>query len=245
MLTAAELRILRAHERGHADHGWLQANHSFSFADYHDPDRMGFGHLRVLNQDRVQAGGGFATHGHQDMEIVTWVQAGELIHEDSMGNRGSLRAGELQVMSAGRGVRHSELNGSQEEAVELLQMWILPAHLGTEPRWEQRLSPVEERGGRFAQLVGPAREATGGVLAIDQDARLFATWLEEGRSATFEIAPGRRTYLQVARGGVRLASEELSAGDGVAIDPSEEARRLELSGLDPATPADVVVWDLA
>ena len=247
--TAGPAELLRADARGLADFGWLEAAYTFSFGAYMDPTRMGHGLLRVLNQDRVLGGGGFQPHGHRDMEIITWVQEGELVHEDSMGNKGVLRAGEVQVMSAGTGVRHSEVNGSQTNDLHLLQMWIPPAVDGTEPTWDQRPSPEAERRATFAQLVGPHAEAREGLLTIGQDARLYATLLAEGETADLTLPAPRRAYLHVARGNVRLGDGdraiELGPGDGLALGavPGDE-RALALTGLCGEHEADVVVWDL-
>ncbi|MDF1800672.1 MAG: pirin family protein [Planctomycetota bacterium] len=238
------LEVHRAADRGRADYGWLQANYSFSFASYYDPARQGFGLLRVLNQDMVLGGGGFATHGHRDMEIVTFVQSGELVHEDSMGNRGVLGPGEVQVMSAGTGIQHSEANHSATEPLHLLQMWVVPAEDGTAPRWEQRLSPDSERLGRMTQLVGPHAEAREGLLTIGQDARLFATLLDDGQGSELTVPAGRRTYVHVARGELRLDGLALAAGDGASLEAAGHDRVLTFEGAGSDQPADVVVWDL-
>ena len=243
--TAGPGELLRAGDRGRADYGWLQANYSFSFGHYHDDARMGHGVLRVLNQDRVLGGGSFSEHGHRDMEIVTWVQEGELVHEDSLGNRGVLSAGEVQVMSAGRGVLHAESNGSATDDLHLLQMWVLPAERGVQPRLDQRASDLAERRGTFAQLVGPHAEARAGLLTIGQDARLFASLLADGEAASIELPGERRAYLHVARGRVALGDLELGPGDGLALDPTDAATRgVSLTALAADHPADVVLWDL-
>lgn len=226
--------------RGAADFGWLQARYSFSFASYFNAERTGFGPLRVLNQDRIQPGGGFGTHGHQDMEIITFVQQGLLVHEDSMGNRGELIAGEVQVMSAGRGVQHSEFNGSEADSVELLQMWIEPRQLGRPPRWEQRLSPGAERVGAFRTLVAPHEEAAEGLLTIDQDARLKAALLKRGHEATLEVPTQRRAYVHLAQGQAHFDGLTLDAGDALEVTPHDSPRSLTFTG----DQADLIAWDL-
>ncbi len=238
-------KVLRASERGTLDAGWLQANYSFSFGQYHDPRRMGFGPLRVVNQDHIQPGGGFGKHGHADMEIITWVQSGKLVHEDSMGNRGFLGPGELQVMSAGSGVQHAEFNGSQTEGVDLMQMWILPAHQNTKPSWEQRLSPTAERAGKLKQLVGPHSEAREGLLTIDQDARFYAGWLSQGDSVSFPVQAGRRAFVHVARGQVRCGEHTLDSGDALEVVAPGDGLTLHFEGLDSTAPTDLILWDLA
>jgi len=234
------LKLAASKSRGAADYGWLQARYSFSFASYFNPDKLGFGPLRVLNQDRIQAGGGFGTHGHEDMEIITFVQSGQLVHQDSMGNRGTLGAGEVQVMSAGSGVQHSEFNGSDQNGLELMQMWITPRTLGSQPRWEQRLSPPSERTGRFHKLVGPTEEARDGLLTIDQDARLFAAWLEQGQEAQLTVPAGRRAYIHLARGEAEFEGQAMDAGDALEVHPTDAPRTLRFTG----DGADLVAWDL-
>lgn len=239
-----QMEILRADQRGTLDQGWLQANYSFSFANYYDAQRLGFGPLRVLNQDHIQPNGGFGTHGHDNMEIITWVQAGELRHEDSMGNVGTLVPGDIQVMSAGRGLTHSEVNPSQTEGIDLLQMWIMPRSQDVAPTWEQRHSSKAERLGRFSQLVGPHEEAREGLLTIDQDAWLFAALLGPGDETELKLEANRRAYVHVATGAIQLDGQQLSAGDGAEINPKNEIRTLAFQGLETAGPADVVVWQL-
>jgi redox-sensitive bicupin YhaK (pirin superfamily) len=205
---------------------------------------MGFGPLLVLNQDHIAGGGGFPTHGHRNMEIITWVQSGELIHEDSMGHRGSLGPGELQVMSAGRGVRHAEYNGSKENSLHLLQMWIQPSERETEARWEQRLSPSAEREGQFIQLVGEHEEARDGLLTIGQDARMHVALLAADINASLDLPAGRKAYLHVARGSVIWNDIQLEAGDAIAFEATRETRPLSITGSDPRCLADVILWDL-
>lgn len=226
----------RSADRGHANHGWLDTYYTFSFADYHDPDFMGFGPLRVINQDVVQPGQGFPTHGHRDMEIVTYVLEGAVAHRDSMGNGSSIRPGELQLMSAGRGVTHSEFNPSDTEPLHLLQMWVHPRTRGTEPRYEQRDFPAAELQGRLREVVSP--DGRDGSLTLDQDARLHVGVLRPGDRVRHELGEGRSAWLHVARGSVRLGDELLGPGDGAALQDEEG---LELEGVETA---DLVLWDL-
>jgi len=226
----------RSAERGHADHGWLNTYHTFSFADYHDPDFMHFGPLRVLNQDRVAPGQGFGTHGHRDMEIVSCVLQGVLEHKDSMGNGAQMRPGEVQLMSAGSGVTHSEFNGSRSEPLHFLQMWVLPRRRGTPPRYEQKAFSEEERRGRLLLVVSP--DGRQGSLTIDQDARLHLGLLERAERAEHLLAPGRCAWLHVARGSVTLNGETLGPGDGAGI---RDESHLSLVGVESA---ELVLWDL-
>jgi len=230
------IRLRRSEDRGHVDHGWLRTYHTFSFASYQDPEFTRFGPLRVINQDFVAPGRGFATHGHENMEIVTYVYDGVLEHEDSMGNGSRIRPGEVQLMSAGTGVTHSEFNGSRTEPVSLLQMWILPRDAGTEPRYEQRAFPVEERRGRLRLVVSPDGED--GALTIGQDARLFVGSLGSGDRTEHVLPSGRKAWIHVAEGRVRLNDSELAPGDGAAI---EQESALVLECIDDA---EVVLWDL-
>ena len=196
------IQVRKAAERGHFDHGWLNTYHTFSFADYYDPAHMGFRSLRVINDDRVQPGAGFGMHGHRYMEIVTYVLEGTLEHRDSLGNGERIRAGELQRMTAGTGVRHSEFNPSQSEWVHLYQIWLLPEREGLEPSYEQKAFPEEERRNRLRLVASP--DGRDGSLSIRQDARLFLATLDDGREVQHELAPGRHAWLQVLRGGVGL-----------------------------------------
>jgi hypothetical protein len=223
-------------ERGHADHGWLDTFHTFSFADYHDPAWMGFSALRVLNQDVVAPGRGFGTHGHADMEIVTWVLAGALQHRDSMGNGSIIEPGEAQLMSAGTGVTHSELNASTTGPTELLQMWVLPERRRTVPRYDQKAFPDAELAGRLRLIVSD--DGRDGSLVIGQDVSLHAGRLGPGDTATHAFAPGRRGWLHVARGRLRVGGDVFGPGDGAGIAGVEA---LKLEGIEPA---DVVVFDL-
>ncbi|HXA16204.1 MAG TPA: pirin family protein [Thermoanaerobaculia bacterium] len=209
------IRVRKAEERGHFNHGWLNTYHTFSFADYHDPDFMGFRSLRVINEDYVTAGQGFGTHGHRDMEIVTYVLEGALRHADSMGTGSVIRPGEVQRMSAGTGVMHSEKNAS-EEPVHLLQIWILPERHGTKPEYEQKEFPSSERDGKL-RLVA-SHDGRDGSLTIHQDVDLYTTTLRDGASVAFDFRPNRYGWLQVARGSVSVNGQALDAGDGAAIE---------------------------
>ena len=206
--------IIRSDTRGAANHGWLDARHTFSFADYHDPERMGFGSLRVINEDRIEAGKGFDKHPHRDMEIVTYIIEGELEHKDSMGNGSVIRAGELQRMTAGKGVFHSEVNTSAV-TTHLLQIWILPEQTGLEPGYEQKLFDRDAKRDRWC-LLG-SREGRDGSLTIHQDIELSATILTAGHSLDYKFADDRRGFLQVVEGKLDIGDETLHSGDGVTI----------------------------
>ena len=230
------ISVRRADDRGVAKRGWLDSRHTFSFGDYHDPDHMGFGTLRVINEDEIQPGQGFATHGHQNMEIVTYILDGALEHKDSMGNGAVLRPGEVQRMSAGTGIEHSEFNPSPTDPVHLLQIWILPERKGLEPGYEQKSFPEHERRGKL-RLVG-ARDGRHGAVTIHQDVDLYATILEGGAKLTHPLRPGRKAWVQVARGAVRLNGQTLAQGDGAAV--SDEGT-LTFTG----TPdAEVLLFDM-
>ncbi len=233
------MRIRRAEERGHFDHGWLDTHHSFSFADYHDERHMGFRDLRVINEDRVAPGQGFGTHGHRDMEIVTYVLEGALAHRDSLGNGSVIRPGEVQRMSAGRGVLHSEMNPSERDFVHLLQIWILPRERGLPPSYEQKPFPESERKNRLRLVASP--DAREGSLTIHQDARLYAALLAEGDEVRHELAPDRHAWVQVAKGTIAVGGQRLRAGDGAAF--SAEAA-VAMAGVGPET-AEVLLFDLA
>jgi redox-sensitive bicupin YhaK (pirin superfamily) len=231
------LTIRRADQRGHADHGWLDTRHTFSFAEYHDPKHMGFRSLRVINEDRVAPGRGFGTHPHRDMEIISYVLDGGLAHRDSMGNGSIIHPGEVQRMSAGTGVRHSEHNASQQEGVHFLQIWIVPDRRGIEPSYEQKAFAAAERQGSLRLVVDP--EGREGALTINADARLYTTSLGAGEQVQHQVAAGRHAWIQVARGMIQVDGEELRAGDGAAIS---EAGTLTLKGVESA---EVLVFDLA
>jgi redox-sensitive bicupin YhaK (pirin superfamily) len=217
------IHVRPSDERGFADHGWLQARHTFSFAGYHDPRHMGFRVLRVINEDRVAAGQGFGTHPHRDMEIFTWVLDGELEHKDSMGNGSVIRPGVAQWMSAGTGVTHSEFNPRPDTPTHLLQIWLLPDRTGHEPTWGEKEFPAAEREGRLCLLAAP--DGAEGSLPWRQDARLYASTLAGGASLTAELATGRHAWLQVTRGALTVNGTALGAGDGAAV--SDETK-LEL-----------------
>jgi len=212
------IRVRRAEDRGHFDHGWLNTYHTFSFADYHDPDFMGFRSLRVINEDRVEPGRGFGTHGHRDMEIISYVLEGELGHGDSMGTGSVIRPGEVQRMSAGTGVMHSEKNASAMP-VHFLQIWILPERHGITPSYEQKAFPASERENRL-RLVA-SHDGRDGSLTIHQDVDLYTTTLRDA-SVSFDFRPDRYGWLQVARGAVTVNGEELRAGDGAAIEKESQ-----------------------
>lgn len=230
--------IRRAQDRGHFDHGWLDTYHTFSFADYYDPAHMGFRALRVINEDRVQPGDGFGTHPHRDMEIITYVLQGGLAHRDSMGNGSTIRPGDVQRMSAGTGILHSEYNHSPDEPVHLLQIWILPERNGLQPSYEQKTFSPEDKRNRL-RLVA-ARGARDGAVAIHQDVELYAATLEAAVSVEHELRPGRGAWVQVARGGVTVNDKPLQAGDGAAI--SDEAK-IDIVGT-AAPGSEVLLFDL-
>jgi redox-sensitive bicupin YhaK (pirin superfamily) len=208
--------IRRSQDRGTANFGWLDSRHTFSFGEYYDPRHMGFGALRVINEDRVSPGKGFGTHGHQDMEIISYVLEGALEHKDSIGTGSVIRPGDVQVMSAGTGIRHSEFNPSKTEPVHFLQIWIIPDRESIEPRYEQKSFSDAEKHGRL-RLVGSAKGQHGSVV-IHQDVKLFAGRLNVGEQVTHALAPGRKGWLQVVRGAVNMNGHELGVGDGVAIE---------------------------
>jgi len=231
------IAVRPAAERGHADHGWLDTRHTFSFASYHDPRHMGFRSLRVINEDRVKPAEGLGTHAHRDMEILTWVLEGALGHKDSMGNGSVIRPGDLQRMSAGTGVTHSEFNPSREAPVHFLQIWLLPRERGLPPGYEQKRFPQEARRGRLRLIAaGDGRE---GAVTIHQDADLWTALLQPGESVRHVLVPGRYAWVHVARGAVSLNGSTLGAGDGAAV--SDEAT-LEITG---AARAEVLLFDLA
>ncbi len=228
--------IRRSDDRGFADHGWLKSRHSFSFADYFDPDHVHFGPLRVINEDRVAPGGGFDTHGHRDMEIVSYVLAGALRHKDSMGNGSVIRPGDVQRMSAGTGVLHSELNDSREAQVHFLQIWIVPDAAGIAPGYEQKhFAPAEKRG--RLRLVA-ARDGRDGAVKIHQDASVYAGLFDGAESAALPLAPGRKAYVHVARGGVAANGTALAAGDALKLWDVDAVK------LERGRDAEVLVFDL-
>ncbi len=234
------ITIRPAEQRGHANHGWLDTYHTFSFADYYDPKHEQFRALRVINEDRVAPGYGFGTHPHRDMEIITYVLEGALAHKDSMGNGSSIVPGEVQRMSAGTGVLHSEFNHSKEEEVHLYQIWLLPERRGIEPSYEQKFFADDEKLNKLRVIASP--EAENGAVKIHQDAKLFAAILEDGKSVTHELRQGRYAWVQVARGAVNVNGKELKAGDGAAV--SDEAK-VTVTGSGGDKKAEVLVFDLA
>jgi quercetin 2,3-dioxygenase len=214
------IRIRRANERGHFDHGWLNTYHTFSFADYHDPAHMGFRSLRVINEDRVAPGQGFGAHRHRDMEIVSYVLEGALAHQDSMGNSGVIRPGDVQKMSAGTGVQHAEFNGSKTEPVHFLQIWIHPERRDIPPSYEQKTFANEVKHGRLRLIGSP--DGREGSVSIQQDVELYASVLDAGGEVRHALRSGRAAWLQVARGELELNGARLSSGDGAAITDERE-----------------------
>jgi redox-sensitive bicupin YhaK (pirin superfamily) len=228
--------IRPADARGQSRLGWLDSRHSFSFGDYQDPRHIGFSNLRVINDDTVAPGGGFASHGHRDMEILSYVLEGALEHRDSMGNGSVIRPGDVQRMSAGNGVRHSEFNHSRTDPVHFLQIWLVPNKVGIEPAYDQRHFPAEGRRGRLRLLVSP--DGRDGSIATHQDALLYGALLDGGETVTFAAAAGRNAYVHVAKGKLAVNEQALAAGDGAALNDEREIR---LSGIEPA---DVLLFDL-
>jgi len=230
------MRVRRSNERGRANHGWLDSRHTFSFADYYDPENMGFRALRVINEDRVRAGAGFGTHSHRDMEIVSYVLSGSLAHKDSMGNGSVLRAGDVQRMTAGTGVHHSEMNPSPDEPVHFLQIWILPERRGLEPGYEE--THVSDDGKRGRLRLVASGTPTDGALEIHQDVDLYATILEPGGGAKLDLREGRHAWVHVVRGDVSVNGIDLHEGDGAAIS---EERAVEMKA---NRESELLVFDL-
>jgi len=231
------LTVRRSGDRFHTKIGWLDSRHTFSFGEHYDPDHMGFRALRVINEDRVKAGSGFGTHGHRDMEIISYVLEGQLAHKDSMGTGSTIVPGDVQRMSAGSGVMHSEENPSRSEAVHFLQIWILPDSRRLPPSYEQKNFSEEERHNRLRPVA--ARDGRDGALTVHQDVTLYAALLDAGQAVTHELAAGRHAWVQVTRGAVTVNGEKLLAGDGAAI--SEERRVAILA----ESPSEVLLFDLA
>lgn len=231
------ITVRPAHARGHADHGWLDSHHTFSFANYYDPAHMGFRSLRVINEDRVQPAQGFGTHPHRDMEILSYVLEGALQHRDSMGTGSIIRPGEVQRMSAGSGVTHSEFNASRSELVHFLQIWIVPEARGIQPSYEQRAFSREEKEGRL-RLVA-SRDGRDGSVTIHADAAVYAGLFGEGQRAELPLEAGRHAWVHVARGRVRVQGRELAAGDAVGLSQETGVR---IEGVDGG---EVLVFDLA
>jgi redox-sensitive bicupin YhaK (pirin superfamily) len=228
--------IRRSHERGHVNHGWLESFHTFSFGGYFDPRHVEFGALRVINEDRVQPGAGFATHAHRDMEIISYVLDGALAHKDSMGNGSTIRPGDVQRMSAGSGVQHSEFNPSATQKVHFLQIWIKPDTLGIDPSYEQKRFPPEEKRGRLRLIASP--DGADGSVRIHQDARVYAGLFDGEERASLSVAPGRRIYVHVALGSLEANETVLEAGDALKITQSTELALRNGRG------AEVLVFDL-
>lgn len=231
------ITIRHAEERGRANMGWLDSRHSFSFGHYYDPAHMGFGPLRVINEDRVQPGQGFPTHGHENMEIISYVLDGALEHKDSIGTGSVIRPGDVQRMSAGTGIRHSEYNHSHDDPVHFLQIWIVPNERDIEPGYEQKAFPEAERRGRLRLVASP--DGRDGSLTLHQDARLYATVLAENESVSMPLAQGRRAWVQVARGSVTVNGEQLYPGDGAALSDEDTVQ------IRATSDAEALVFDLA
>ncbi|MFO1414839.1 MAG: pirin family protein [Burkholderiales bacterium] len=229
--------LRKSEDRGYADHGWLKSYHSFSFAGYHDPDHMGWGNLRVINEDRVAPGMGFGKHGHRDMEIVSYVLDGELAHQDSMGNVKGIPPGDVQRMSAGTGVLHSEFNHARDRTTHFLQIWILPDVTGIPPGYEQRTVPAAEKRGRLRLVAGPA--GSDACVTIHADARLYAGLFDGEESAALALDPARKGYVHLVRGALEVNGQPLAAGDALLL--AGESRIALAHGKD----AEVLVFDLA
>ncbi|MCI0516900.1 MAG: pirin family protein [Woeseiaceae bacterium] len=231
------LQVRAANDRGHADFGWLDSRHTFSFGDYYDPDHMGFGVLRVINEDRVLPSNGFGTHGHRDMEIISYVLQGALEHKDSLGTGSVIRPGDVQRMSAGTGVQHSEFNHSDSEPVHFLQIWILPNRQGLTPDYVEARIPDEEKRGRLRLIV--SGDGHDGALSIRQDADLYASLLSKGESVEHRFAPGRKGWIQLARGNATVNNTPLAAGDGAAIVNEE------IVTIRGDSEAEILLFDMA
>lgn len=231
------ITVRRSQDRGQADHGWLKSFHTFSFADYHDPAHMGFGNLRVINEDRIAPGTGFGTHGHRDMEIVSYVLEGELAHQDSMGNGTAIRPGEVQRMTAGTGVRHSEFNHAQGQTTHFLQIWLLPQARGLTPGYEQKAFSAADKQGRLRLVAAPG--GPDGAVTLNADVKLYAGLFEGEESATLALPPGRVTWVHLARGQLTVNGHSLQAGDALGLVDEAELQ------LGDGVGAEVLVFDLA
>ena len=231
------LTIRRSEDRGQADHGWLNSRHSFSFADYHDPAHMGFGNLRVINEDRIAPGTGFGTHGHRDMEIVSYVLEGALAHRDSMGNGTAIVPGEVQRMSAGTGVRHSEFNHAKDAATHFLQIWLLPDRTGIAPGYEQKAFSDDEKRGRLRLVASP--DGRDGSVTVHADASIYAGLFDGDEAAELQLDPARLAYAFVARGEVEVNGQALRAGDALALKQEDRVQVRRGQG------AELLVFDLA
>lgn len=230
------MKIRTSGERGYADHGWLKSFHTFSFAGYHDPEHMGFGNLRVINEDRVAAGRGFGTHGHRDMEIISYVMSGELAHKDNMGNVKGIPPGDVQRMSAGTGVQHSEFNHAEGQTTHFLQIWILPNKTGIPPSYEQKTFSDAEKRGALRLVASP--DGSQGSVTVNADARLYAGLFDGDESATIALDASRKTYVQLVRGQVEVNGQLLKAGDAAALESESQLT------LAHGTDAEVLVFDL-
>ena len=231
------LTLRKSAERGYADHGWLTSHHSFSFAGYHDPKHMGFGNLRVINEDQIAAGKGFGTHGHKDMEIISYVLSGELAHKDNMGNIKGIPPGDVQRMSAGTGVQHSEFNHAQGKTTHFLQIWLLPNVTGIPPSYEQKSFTEAEKRGRL-RLVA-SNDGAEGSVTLHADAKLYAGLLDGHESATLSLDPARKTYVHLVRGDLEVNGQKLAAGDAAMLEAHATLQ------LDKGHDAEVLVFDLA
>ena len=231
------LTVRKSQDRGYADHGWLHSYHSFSFAGYHDPEHMGFGNLRVINEDRIAAGMGFGTHGHRDMEIISYELSGELAHKDSMGNIKGIPPGDVQRMSAGTGVQHSEFNHAQGQTTHFLQIWLLPDVQGIAPGYEQKAFTDAEKRGTLRRVASP--DGAEGSVTVHADATIYAGLFDGGESATLALDPARKTYVHLVRGALQVNGQALSAGDAALIE--KETALALAEGRD----AEVLVFDLA
>ncbi len=231
------MTIRKATDRGHAKHGWLDSHHTFSFADYHDPKHMGFRSLRVINDDRVEGGQGFGAHSHRDMEIISYVLEGELAHKDSMGTGETIRPGDVQRMSAGTGVQHSEFNASKTDEVHFLQIWLLPDQKGIKPGYEQKTYSEADKRGKLRLVASP--DGANGSITIHTDAKLYAGLFTEGEAAELVIPKGRGAWLHVAKGKVRINGKDLGAGDAVAVENENSVR------IEGVADGEVLAFDLA
>jgi redox-sensitive bicupin YhaK (pirin superfamily) len=231
------IQVRPANDRGVANFGWLDSRHTFSFGDYYDPSHMGFGALRVINEDRVRGGGGFDTHGHRDMEIISYVLDGALEHRDSIGTGSVIRPGDVQRMSAGTGIRHSEFNHSKQSPVHFLQIWLLPERAGITPGYEQKTFDAADKRGKLRLVASP--DGRDGSVTVHQDAQLYASLLDRGDRVTHALRPARRAWVQVARGEVEVNGETLSAGDGAAISDERE-----VSITARAANSEILLFDL-
>ena len=231
------IKLRPAKERGHANHGWLDSYHTFSFADYQDPDYMGFRNLRVINEDRVQAAQGFGTHSHRDMEIISYVLEGQIEHKDSMGTGSIIKPGDVQRMSAGTGVTHSEFNPSKKELLHFLQIWILPEKTGLQPSYEQRSFNREDKLNKWCLVA--SKDTQSGAVKIHQDVNLYISLFDKDKKMEYPLKEGRHAWVQIAGGSVTINHVSLSAGDGAAIS---EEKLLAISG---KTPSEILLFDLA